>query len=161
MESRGGSKKQQILDKFTAYVEGNLNASYDDVAEAMQRSPKTIYRWCKKLGIRLPTLKADDRLGVTLPFTTGNRLDATLPSLSSTTKEEEDLDEQLDRIIAEGKRYEAHLQKRIDELQNQLEEIYFQEQMDELQNRFTDACRRIQGNAGHRKISDRGNRRKT
>ena len=81
MESRGGSKKQQILDKFTAYVEGNPNASYGDVAEAMQRSPKTIYRWCKKLGIRLPTLKVDDRLGVTLPFTIGNRLDATLPSL--------------------------------------------------------------------------------
>ena len=134
------------MDKFTAYVEGNPNASYDDVAEAMQRSPKTIYRWCKKLGIWLSTPKADDRLGATLP---------------STTKEEEEFLDDLDRIIDKINRHKAYLQKRIDELQNQLEEIYFQEQMDELQNRLTDACRRIQGNAGHRKISDRGNRRKT
>ena len=104
MESRKRSKKQQILDKFTAYVESNPNTSYDDVAEAMRRSPKTIYRWCKELGIRLSTLKANDRLGTTLP---------------STTKEEEDLDE-LDGIIDKVEREIAYIQKRIDELQNQI-----------------------------------------
>ena len=128
MESREGSKKEQILDKFTAYVESNPNTSYDDAAKAMHRSLKTIYRWCKKLGIRLSTPEADDRLGATLP---------------STTKEEEESLDELDRIVDEINRHKAHLQKRIDELQNQIEELYIQEQMNELQNRLEDVCRRI------------------
>jgi len=107
VENRKGSKKQQILDKFTAYVEYNPNASYDDVAKAMQRSPKTIYRWCKKLGIHLTTPKADDQLGTTLP---------------STTKEDDALDE-LDRIVDRIKRHRVHIQERIDELQNQIAAI--------------------------------------
>ena len=94
------------MAKFTAYVEGNPGASYDDVAGAMQRSPKTIYRWCKKLGIRLTTPKANDRLGTTLP---------------STAKEEEDLDE-LDRIIDKVNSEMPYIQKRIDELQNRIAE---------------------------------------
>ena len=122
------------MDKFTGYVKDNPNTSYDDAAKAMRRSPKTIYRWCKKLGIRLTTPKTDDRLGATLP--------------STTKKEEESLDE-LDRIADEINRQKAHLQKRIDELQNQIEEIEEELYIDELQKRLEDVCRRVQGNAGH------------
>jgi len=123
MESKEVSKKQRILDKFTTYVEGNPNASYDDAAKAMRRSPKTIYRWCKKLGIHLTASKADDQLGAALPSTTraDYQLGATLPFTTREEKagEEEAMDE-LDRCIDKTKQLMAHIQKRIDEIQNQI-----------------------------------------
>ena len=110
MESRK-SKKEQILDKFTAYVEDNPGVSYAEASKVMQRTSKTIHRWCEELGIKLTTPQAVDRPTLTLESTAG----------------EEKIPDELSEVIDEASGNVEYIQEQIllkdsqiAELQNQI-----------------------------------------
>jgi len=110
MESRK-SKKEQILDKFTAYVEDNPGVSYAEASKVMQRTSKTIHRWCEELGIKLTTPQAVDRPTLTLESTAG----------------EEKIPDELSEVIDEASGNVEYIQgqillkdSQIAELQNQI-----------------------------------------
>ena|GEM_PF-6685243 len=43
------------MHKFKAYVKDNPGASYVEASKVMQRTSRTIHRWCEELGIKLTT----------------------------------------------------------------------------------------------------------
>ena len=90
MKNRGKSRKERVLDKFVAYVKANPDVSHEEAAKAMNRAPRTIYTWCKKLGIGLTTSR-----------------DQLTPALK--TGKEEEIPSELDKIAGNADREMKHL----------------------------------------------------
>jgi len=103
-----GSIKKEVLDKFVAYVENNPGASYDEAAKAMHKTPRTIHRWCEKLGIEMTASRAGDR--------------PTSP-LGSTGEEEEEVPDDLDEAANNANEEVKRLQEQVLQKDGQIAEL--------------------------------------
>ena len=63
------TKKERNIDKLVTYLKANPNATYAQAAKAMHKSHRTIYNWCKELGIKLATASAAIRPSPSYDFT--------------------------------------------------------------------------------------------
>ena len=71
MEDKQRIGKQRTLDDFSNYVKANPDVSYPDAARSMCRSPRTIRRWCEKLGIKLAPALSGEQLPLSSPTVDG------------------------------------------------------------------------------------------
>ena len=118
--------KKEILDEFADYVENNPGASYAEAAKAMQRSSRTIHRWCDGLGIKLTTPLAGDRSTPTFGFT--GEEEEILSKLNETiNKASKNMNDTQERMLHKNKQI-AELESQIisakDALERQKREFY-------------------------------------